>query len=571
MLKLPYGLSNFKEIRTEGYYYVDKTRYIELLEALPEKYPIILRSRRFGKTLFANMLGYYYDQRHADEFDEIFAGTYIHAHPTPKRGAYLMLTFNFSGINTETLENANQGFAFHVQSSIRSFATIYREYFSENEWEWIVERRERPNDMLGGLFDVIRTKGLGKCVYVVIDEYDHFANNILSQGKEMFKELVRTDGYVRPFYEALKAGTEQVVDRMFVTGVLPILLDSLTSGFNIGSNLSTDVRVNEMFGFTDAEISPVLEALGAGVNRDDVRVYYNGYRFSPRAAQTVYNSDMIWYYGLKFAAAGRVDNMVDPNVISDYRNIRAILSIGDRAVEEDILTRIVHERQVEIKEIAQLFILTHETEFRFDDERLISLLFYMGYLTIHARRGVGIALRMPNLVLESLYFDYMAHLLTTRAAITIRDREKLEMWQDLVDGKIERLTALTEKLLHGLSNRDYERFDEKYIKVVMLSLLSDVNLYVPHSEYEVGADGYVDIYLQAAFEPERSASYFIELKYVKAKAAAALIDRKAEEGAAAMRRYLASAAARAAKHLRGYVLVFRKDRCVRRIACHQVE
>lgn len=570
-LKLPYGLSNFKEIRTEGYYYVDKTRYIELLESLPEKYPMILRSRRFGKTLFANMLGYYYDQRRADEFDEIFAGTYIHAHPTPKRGMYLMLTFNFSGINTETLENANQGFTFQVRSSIRRFTEIYREYFSESARERIVERPERPNDLLVGLFDAIQSKGLGKCVYVVIDEYDHFANNILSQGKEMFKELVRTDGYVRPFYEALKAGTEQVVDRMFVTGVLPILLDSLTSGFNIGSNLSTDVRVNEMFGFTDAEISPVMEALGAGVNREDVRVYYNGYRFSPHAAQTVYNSDMIWYYGLKIAAAGRVDNMVDPNAISDYRKIRAILSIGDKALEEQILTRIVEQERLVVPGITALFPLTQETEFLFDEQALLSLLFYMGYLSIAGQRGTLVELVMPNLVLRSLYFDYMQHLLTQRGQTRIDGIRKGEALQALVEGKIDGFIALTEHLLRGLSNRDYERFDEKYIKVVMLSLLSEINIYIPHSEYEVGTDGYVDIYLQAAFEPERSVSYFIELKYVKAKAANALIDRKAEEGAAAMLRYLASDAARAAKHLHGYVLVFRKDRCVRRIACHQAE
>ncbi|GAK54211.1 AAA-ATPase-like protein [Candidatus Moduliflexus flocculans] len=443
MLKLPYGLSNFKEIRTEGYYYVDKTRYIELLEALPEKYPIILRSRRFGKTLFANMLGYYYDQRHADEFDEIFAGTYIHVHPTPKRGAYLMLTFNFSGINTETLDNANQGFAFSVKLSVQSFLMRYAAHFSQEDAAGILSGI-RPNDLLKALFQKIMDRGFGKCVYVVIDEYDHFANNILSQGKEMFKDLVRTDGYVRPFYEALKAGTEQVVDRMFVTGVLPILLDSLTSGFNIGSNLSTDVRVNEMFGFTDAEIAPVLDALGAGVNRDDVRVYYNGYRFSPHAAQTVYNSDMIWYYGLKFDAAGRVDNMVDPNVISDYRKIRAILSIGDKALEEHILAQIVEQERIVVPGITALFPLTQETEFLFDEQALLSLLFYMGYLSIAGKRGVLIELAMPNLVLRSLYFDYMQYMLMKRGQTRIDGIRKGEALQALVEGKIDGLIALTE-------------------------------------------------------------------------------------------------------------------------------
>lgn len=234
-MKFPYGISNFAELRTEGYFYVDKTRYIELLESLPEKYPVILRSRRFGKTLFANMLGWYYDQRHLERFEDIFKGTYIFEHPTPQRHSYLMLTMNFSGINTQPLEDANQGFVFIVNSSVRLFTGLYQQYFSTEDRQRILACK-KPNDLITALFQAINEKGLGKCVYMVIDEYDHFANNILSQGKAMFKDLVRTDGYVRPFYENLKKGAESVVDRIFITGVMPILLDSLTSGFNIAKN-----------------------------------------------------------------------------------------------------------------------------------------------------------------------------------------------------------------------------------------------------------------------------------------------------------------------------------------------
>lgn len=243
-MKLPYGLSNFEKIRTEGYFYVDKTHYIDVLENLPENHVVILRSRRFGKTLFANMLGWYYDYLYTERFEGIFKGTYIYEHPTPKRNAYMILSFNFSGINTQTLENANKGFTVEVRSSVRLFTGRYQEYFSDDERKRIVDQ-EKPNDILNELFKTISEKGAGKCIYVIIDEYDHFANNLLSQGKEMFKDLVKTDGYVRPFYEALKKGTEYVVDRLFITGVMPILLDSLTSGFNIGMNLSTDGRFND--------------------------------------------------------------------------------------------------------------------------------------------------------------------------------------------------------------------------------------------------------------------------------------------------------------------------------------
>ena len=564
-MKLPYGNANFESIRTEGYFYVDKTRYIERLEQRPEKYVMILRSRRFGKSLFCNMLGWYYDQLYADRFEELFGGTYIGAHPTPKRNSYMMLTFNFSGINTETLENAHDGFTRSVRSSVDLFLGRYNTLFSANTMRGIREQ-PRPNDMLTALFRELARQNLHQSVYVVIDEYDHFANNILSQGKTMFKTLVRTDGYVRPFYEALKIGTESVVDRIFITGVLPVLLDSLTSGFNIGKNLSTGEDFNEMFGFTEAEISPILDWLGEAANRDEIRTYYNGYRFSPHAKQTVYNSDMILYYASEFRhEQGVPGTMIDPNVVSDYRKIRAILSIGERAMEEEVLTRIVRQRHIVVKEVTPMLMLTTETEFRFDEDALSSLLFYMGYLTIAGRQGLGVRLTMPNLVLESLYLDYMEHVLQQRGNIRIRSREKLEMLQDLVDGSLDRLIELTEQMLKGLSNRDYQQFDEKYIKVVMLSLLSDVNIYIPHSEYEVSADGYVDLYLQAAFQPEQSAHYFIELKYVKARSTKQTQTRKADNGRQQLNRYLNTESARGIPHLQSYVLVFRKDRCVQRI------
>jgi hypothetical protein len=177
---------------------------------------------------------------------------------------------------------------------------------------------------------------------------------------------------------------------------------------------------------------------------------------------------------------------------------------------------------------------------------------------------------MPNLVLESLYLDYMAYMLMKRGEVRVGSREKLDMLQDLVDGKIDGLIRLTENLLQGLSNRDYQQFDEKYIKVVMLSFLSNVNIYIPRSEYEVSAEGYVDLYLQPVFEPEQSVSYFIELKYVKAGAKKQTLTQKEQEGRHELRKYLSSDAAQSIPHLQAYLLIFRKDRCVKKIECSSI-
>ncbi len=187
----------------------------------------------------------------------------------------------------------------------------------------------------------------------------------------------------------------------------------------------------------------------------------------------------------------------------------------------------------------------------------------MGYLTIAGPQRFGIRLTVPNLVLESLYLEYMEHLLSRRSHIVIDSSEKFTMWQELLDGKIDRLVELTEKLLKGLSNRDYQQFDEKYIKVVMLSLLSDVDISIPHSEYEVGADGYVDIYLQAAFEPDTSANYFFELKYVKASDSDTTQEAKEATGREELDTYLNTDTARQIPNLHPYLLIFRKDRCAR--------
>ncbi|MCP4091355.1 MAG: hypothetical protein GY746_16415, partial [Gammaproteobacteria bacterium] len=231
-------------------------------------------------------------------------------------------------------------------------------------------------------------------------------------------------------------------------------------------------------------------------------------------------------------------------MVSDYRKIRAILSIGEKALEESVLTRIVRDRELSVQEIQQLFVLTWETEFLFTKGALISLLFYMGYLTISGTRGLAITLKMPNVVLESLYLEYMERLLMVRGEVRLDSDDKLEMLEQLVAGNPDKLISLTEQLLKGLSNRDYQKFDEKYVKVVMLSLLSSVNVYIPHSEYEVSADGYVDIYLQAVFEPEQSAHFFFELKYAKARTTNKRLDSIEKKAGEAMAKYLASHTAR---------------------------
>ena len=226
MLKLPYGISNYEELIEEGYYYADKTMYIEKLENLPEKRIMFLRPRKFGKTLFTSTLENYYDIKKADKFEKLFGNTYIGKNPTELKNSYYILKFNFSGIDTSNEETTMKGFKREVASSIKNFVDKY-------ELDFYVNMEEEAEGILDNLIKAFDIQRLEKKIYVIIDEYDHFANELLSFSTNQFKTLVSKNGKVRKWYEILKKGTESVVDRIFITGVAPITLDSLTSGFNI--------------------------------------------------------------------------------------------------------------------------------------------------------------------------------------------------------------------------------------------------------------------------------------------------------------------------------------------------
>jgi len=245
MLKIPYGISNFQTLITEGYLYVDKTAHIHVLEDTG-KYLFLVRPRRFGKSLFVSMLDAYYDLSAADRFEELFAGLDIGRRPTDLRNRYLVLRLNFSAVDaTRDLAGVRESFAERVRSGIQSFLDNYRGILGEVT----LGAGLSPESALQV---VIRHARLaGQRVLVLIDEYDNFANDLLARGaSSTYREMVHATGFVRTFYKALKEGTETVIDRMFVTGVSPIMLDDLTSGFNIATNLSLQRVTHDLHGFT---------------------------------------------------------------------------------------------------------------------------------------------------------------------------------------------------------------------------------------------------------------------------------------------------------------------------------
>ena len=208
-LKMPYGISNYEKIINDGYYYVDKTMYIEKMEDLADKTIMFLRPRKFGKTLFTSTLECYYDKNKADKFEELFGKTYIGKNPTPNKNRYCVLRFNFSGISTNTVEETIKGFREKVDIGINRFVTNYKLDFYNNP-------EQSTEGILGSIFEAFREQRRNEKIYVIIDEYDHFANELLGFYPENFKNLVSKNGRVRKWYEVLKEGTETVVDRIFI-------------------------------------------------------------------------------------------------------------------------------------------------------------------------------------------------------------------------------------------------------------------------------------------------------------------------------------------------------------------
>lgn len=507
MLKLPYGISNYEEIVRDGYEYIDKTKYIEKLENLSEKRVIFLRPRKFGKTLFTSVLENYYDINKEDKFEKIYGKTYIGKNPTVNKNKYHILRFNFSGIDTTTEEGTIKGFKNEVLSSIQVFIEKYKIEFYVN-WE---QEAENVLDNLIKAFYIQRNE---EKIYVIIDEYDHFANELLGFAPNRFKDLVSKNGKVRKWYEILKKGTETVIDRIFITGVAPITLDSLTSGFNIGKDITQDVRFNEMMGFTQEELIEILDRQEISKEEQEkilpiMKENYDGYKFSIGAEKQIYNSNMCLYFLTEYTWSREIpEKLIDVNIASDYSKIGNMLQLCKGEEKENIISKTVANEKI-TSEITEKF----NPAIEFTEKDMISMLYYLGYLTISGEFLGKPQLVTPNKVMRDIYSSYFLEILKDKTQIKIEESMYNEILEEIaIKGEIQKVTELVRKYLKNLSNRDAVKFDEKYIKLIYYCITMNFNLYRVKSEMEVERK-YPDLLLI----PKQKEYYavMIEFKYLK--------------------------------------------------------
>ncbi|TAE47441.1 MAG: AAA family ATPase [Bacteroidetes bacterium] len=519
MQKIPYGISDFSRLSAEDYYFVDRTDYIAHLETLGEPYLIYLRPRRFGKSLFISLLQHYYGVEFRDQFVDLFGPYHIGKNPTPLANSYLVLRFEFSRIDTTTEESTFKDFLNNVRSGVSDFLGKYQAFFPGLNKEEIL-RATAPNEMLLRLFDA-HSLAQAPQIYLLIDEYDHFANELVSFNLGLFRNIVSKNGFVRKFYEAIKAATgEGIVDRLFVTGVTPLTMDSLTSGFNIGSNLSRNRLFQGMMGFREHEVKDLLRYIGIGEDKlatemQRMKDWYNGYHFSSAPSDGgLYNPDMVLYYAKEFLSNGESPaDMLDTNIASDYGKIRRLFSVGGKEEERlGVLERLLGDGEISTPMTAEF-----SFEKNFDTSDFLSLLYYMGMLTIKGIDLAEVRLGIPNAVIQQLYFRYFAQLIREHIEKPVQSIEVNAAVREMARQNNPRpLIEIVSDALQQLSNRDWIQFDEKHVKMVLISYLHSSQLYFIKSEFESGQK-YIDVLLLRRDPFPAPYQFAFELKYLKQK------------------------------------------------------
>ena len=519
---MPYGISNYEKMINDGYYYVDKTKYIEKLENLPETNIMFLRPRKFGKTLFTSVLENYYDKNKADKFESLYGNTYIGKNPTKLKNTYCILRFNFSGINTENEETTMIGFKEKVSIFIDGFAKKYG-------IDFYVNQEQTTEGILRSLIEAFKLQKPDDKIYVIIDEYDHFANELLGFLPENFRSLVSKNGRVRKWYEVLKEGTETVVDRIFITGVAPITLDSLTSGFNIGTDITQDIDFNDMMGFTRDELVEILNNQEIPIEEQEkilpiMKENYDGYKFSLNAKNQIYNSNMCLYFLSRYIRLGEIPNdLIDMNIASDYSKIGKMLDLCKGENRLEILRQTVQGEPI-VNNIVKKF----NPAIEFTETHMISMLYYLGYLTISGEL-VGIPeLIIPNKVMKEIYADYFMQLVNQKAEFRIDSDTNQEILIQLAkDGRIDKIVEVLRIYLNNLSNRDMIKFDEKYIKLIFYCIAMNISSYSTKSEMEVNRN-YPDILLVPRDRTKGYKAIMVEFKYLKKGEVAKLEDKQKE-------------------------------------------
>lgn len=544
--RIPYGMMNFIDVREEDCYYVDKTHYIPLIEDA-NKYFFYFRPRRFGKSLTISMLRHYYNILEADKFEKWYGDLYIGKHPTPERNSYLIIYLNFAVVNAE-LNSYRQSLDAHCNTEFNFFCDVYAQYLPDGIKEEM-NKKKGAVEQLDYLYkECVKTN---QQIYLFIDEYDHFTNKILAEPAclEDYKSETHGTGYLRSFFDTVKAGTDSTIKRCFVTGVSPVTMDDLTSGFNIGTNYSLSPQFNEMTGFNEEEVREMLDYYATTCefhhSTDELiaamKPWYDNYCFAEEryGCTTMYNSNMVLYFVDNYIRNGGYmpRNMVEENIRVDYNKLRMLIQ-KDKEFAHDAST---------IQTLVQQGYVTGELKTGFPAESIaepdnfISLLFYFGMLTISGSKEGETLLTIPNQVVREQLYSYLLDTYN-EANLRFDNWEKGKLASALAyRGDWKSYFGYIAECLHRYSSQRDKQKGEAYVHGFTLAMTAQNRFYRPVSEQD-NQEGYADIFMYPLLDIYKDMlhSYIIELKYAKGKDSDEKVEQLRQEAIAQANRYASS-------------------------------
>jgi hypothetical protein len=550
--RIPYGISNFARLRQQNAYYVDKTHFVEKVEDA-NSFFFFIRPRRFGKSLLLSMLEHYYDVQSKSQFDTLFGDLYIGKHPTSERNSYLVIEFDFSSIDGG-LNGYRDSLDRICHNTIREFCAQYADYLPSDTLTEFQTRKGAIDELD---FICRQCNIAGQHLYVFIDEYDHFTNEILSSDESLgrYEDETHREGYLRKFFNVIKANTKRAISRCFITGVSPVTLDDLTSGFNIGTNYSTDEQFNGMVGFTESEVREMLDYFSVYYEFEQttdelIRImapYYDHYCFAKRSyrSETMYNSNMVLYF-LSYYLSHKCklpSDMIDANIRTDYDKLRMLIRKDkEHNPDTSIIQEIVNQGYI-LGEINTHFSARYITK----SDNFVSLLFYLGLLTYGGTDDYETKLVIPNNVVREQMYAFLLEMYKEMDLASI-DKIRCTLERDLACKGEWRpyFDYIADCLRQCASTRDIQK-GEAVIHGFTLAMLYQNRFYFPQSEPDCNG-GYADILLSPRLDnyPDMKHSYVIELKYAKPTEADGAVARKRQEAIVQVTNY---AEARHAKEL----------------------
>ena len=541
--RIPYGMQNFEDVIKEDCYYVDKTPFIEDIED-SNMYFFFLRPRRFGKSLTISMLENYYDINKKDKFDEIFGKLYIGENPTPEHNSYLIIHLNFA-IIVGDLNDYKHGMDNYCRTQFNYFVDVYSHLLPEGTKEGLNQQEDAVNQLN---YLCTQSKKSGQKIYLFIDEYDHFTNQILAHKEHEQRYRIQThgEGYLRKFFDTIKGAAGDTLARVFVTGVSPVTMDDLTSGFNIGTNYSLAPEFNEMTGFTEDEVRDMLgyysSVLPFNHSVDKLikvmKPWYDNYCFAEEeyGKTTMYNSVMVLNFLDKYIRNNYdiPKNMIESNVRIDYDKVRMLIR-HDKEFTHDasIIQQLVTQGFVTGKLVENF-----PAERINDPDNFLSLLFYFGMVTIDGTYQGNTRFVVPNEVVRDQMYTYLLDTYKEND-LTFEQYDKTQLESKLAyEGAFKPYFAYIADCLKRFSSQRDKQKGEAYVHGFTLAMTSQCKFYRPISELD-NDGGYADIFLLPLCDIYKDIedSYIVELKYCKPGTSDEQLNHLFEEASAQIRRY----------------------------------